>query len=181
MDVLAYTIDRKIVRNEVAKEINKGLRAEIKRLLLGSAPNWVVDRAVDFTTEWMPFVRVRGSKRGSSDHHGGERAYQINILEENLDDAADRVQEFLAVLEEDLRNSLAKRRSSIEGDTDGEKGEKEAEELDGRVREIMELVERVVCSLFYERYVSRYLRLFSLTQRRLQVVHATNHRRRLSR
>lgn len=150
MDVFVYTIDRKIVRNEVAKEVNKGLRAELKSVLLGSTPNWVVDRVLYFTTEWMPFVRVRGSKRDGLERVG----YVVNALEESSDDAADRVQEFLGLLEEDLRGAMVKRRTSSEGEADTEKGEKEAEGFQERIREILELVERVVTSLFYERYVA---------------------------
>lgn len=153
MDISVYTIDRKIVRNDVAKGINKGLRSEMKGLLLGSTPNWVVDRVLDFTSEWMPFVRMRGSKRDGSEKSG----YAINDLEESSDDAADRVQEFLGLLEEDLRGALAKRRTSSEGESDVGKGEKEAEEIQERIRQILELVERVVTSLFYERFVALLL------------------------
>jgi hypothetical protein len=74
------------------------------------------------------------------------------------------VQEFLLLLEQDLRaagtpfvHQKKNRGSDKESDVDVEKGkerrEKEELQVEVRVREVMEVVERVICSLFYDRYV----------------------------
>ncbi|KAJ2915560.1 hypothetical protein MD484_g4848, partial [Candolleomyces efflorescens] len=127
VDVSVYTTDRKIVRNDVAKEINKGLRNEVKAAFAAErvhgsgkgfpVPGWVVDRVNDFTADWYPFVKVKTKGRSVKDatsppsssssvvseKSGSGRVYEVNTLEESSDDAADRVQEFLLLLEQDLR------------------------------------------------------------------------------
>ncbi|KAF5332134.1 hypothetical protein D9611_008124 [Ephemerocybe angulata] len=161
IDVTAFTIDRKIVRYDVAKEINKGLKHEIKGLLASSSgpkdafpmPGWVLDRVLDFTVDWFPFVRVKAKQ--DQERSG----YVVNTLEESSDDAADRVQEFLMLLDQDLRAAgtpfVHRHSRGSESDADVEKErdrrEQEGLQVETRVREVLELVERIICSLFYER------------------------------
>ena len=175
MDITVFTVDRKIVRHEVAKQINKALKGEIKGMLASCStantvfpvPSWVNDRVNDFTVDWFPFVRVKTKGRDAPNvlekPGSRDREYEVNRPEENSDEAADRVQEFLMLLEQDLRAAgtpFLHRRMSGDSNFDVEK-ERERREREGiqvemRVREVIETVERIVCSLFYERSVSSF-------------------------
>lgn len=80
--------------------------------------------------------------------------------------ASDSVQHFLGVMEDELfsylgaGNSPISRRREDPGVDEKAAGIKreDSEEKERKMREVMEKVERVVCSLFYEKYTFRHIR-----------------------
>ncbi|KAF8884076.1 hypothetical protein CPB84DRAFT_1850791 [Gymnopilus junonius] len=209
IEISAFTIDRRIVRKEIAKEVNKALKNELKALLAASIaqpsagttnavpvpiPGWVVERVLDLTKEWFPFVKkpstigspLRKSHSGSGNSSssgkegGDEKGWTVNLMEENPEDVAQKLQDFYFMLEQDMRaggtpfisrrkerekekerKDREKEDKHTEKEKEGSGGEEEAqdrekrvlERLEGesRIRDVMEAVERVVTSLFYDR------------------------------
>jgi hypothetical protein len=65
VEVSAFTIDRRIVRKEIGREMNKILKAELKLALNASSPSgsismphWIVERVQDMTSTWYPFLKA---------------------------------------------------------------------------------------------------------------------------
>lgn len=134
VDISVFTIQKKIIRRDVGRAMNRLLRAEVKASLTGDSigagpstpipqparvpiPGWVVERVHEFTSEWYPIVKgpipvgsfhptvnIDASGKGGQ----GEKGYIANMAEETPEEAVDRVQDFYAWLEEDLER--------IEGD-----------------------------------------------------------------
>jgi len=181
-EVPAFTIDRKIIHKGVSKEMNKALKAEMKAALLAApVPGWVADRTIEFTVDWFPFTIAATTaphldKKNSKDKG---KVYEVNPVEEGSEDAAERLQDFYFELEQDMRahtpfrpkHSIpvsregsmkhADREQVVEKEPESdaenvkEREMKEHEKLDSdaKIRDIMEAVERTVCSLFYDRSV----------------------------
>ena len=178
-EVPAFTIDRKIIHKDISKEMNNALKAEMKAALLAApVPGWVADRTIEFTVDWFPFSTAATTaphldKKNSKDRG---KVYEVNPVEEVSEDAAERLQDFYFELEQDMRAHTPFRpKHSIpvskegstkhadrvekepESDADHEKDRerREHEKLDSeaKIRDIMEAVERTVCSLFYDRSV----------------------------
>ncbi|KAG5642108.1 hypothetical protein DXG03_003607 [Asterophora parasitica] len=168
LDVSAFTIERKIVRKDIAKEMNKTLRREVKEAL-GEAglPGWAVDRVHEFTAEWYPFVKEKGVSssvlglREKAAKESGAGTYVVTWAEEAPDSAAARVQDFYLALEQDLRVSEGSFLGRLRKDHENEEGSRNGVDDDRRVREkvdsetkikeAMDVVERGICSLFYDR------------------------------
>ncbi|GLB43313.1 putative VPS9 domain containing protein [Lyophyllum shimeji] len=167
VDVSAFTIDRKIVRKDIAKEINKGLRREVRDTLASSEgmPSWVADRVHEFTADWYPFVKEQAasSRREKGVKEGGS-AYVIPWSEEAPESTTARVQDFYLGLEQEVRVSegsfLGRLRKEHEheqeegerlGEHENEKRVKEKIDSEAKIKHIMEVVERTICSLFYDR------------------------------
>jgi hypothetical protein len=113
-----------------------------------------------FARDMYPFVVGVGSggkKHGTDGQtlEGGKVLFVPNPMQETPVDASERFQEFYASLEQDLRVGG----HHHEGGKDGNdaKGVKEGGKVKGeselRIREILESVERTLCSSFYDRYV----------------------------
>jgi len=168
IEVSAFTIDRRIVRKEIGREMNKILKAELKAALNASAslgnipmPSWIVERVQDMTATWYPFVKAPSSsplkkKKTGSEKETNSIGYFVNPVAENPDDAAERLQDFYICLAQDMRvGGSSKRREKDESDGEEERGKREHEmmEIETRVRDVMEVVERTVASLFYDRFV----------------------------
>ncbi|KAI0306035.1 hypothetical protein B0F90DRAFT_1814842 [Multifurca ochricompacta] len=122
IEVAAYTIDRRIARKNTSKAINKALKSEVKETLSASgAPPWVIDQTAE------------------------ELATQFQSFYEDLEEA------LLAggspVTARPIRDGFleAEQEKSRERRSNG----KAVSERDAR--EILEAVERVSCSLFYDR------------------------------
>jgi hypothetical protein len=133
-------------------------------------PSWVAERIHDITADWYPFIKnptVSLQKRLANTHdksgkdHGN--GYLVNPFEESPEDAAERLQDFYLALEQDMRLGgtpfipRSKDRdpeSDVEDEKDREKRESDRMESETRIREVMEAVERMITSLFYDRYVS---------------------------
>ena len=172
IEVSAFTIDRRIVRKEIGREMNKILKAELKAALNASAslgnipmPSWIVERVQDMTATWYPFVKAPSNsplkKKHGSEKETSSIGYFVNPVAENPDDAAERLQDFYLCLAQDMRVG-GMPFSSKRREKDGEGGEDEQErdkrehemmEIETRVRDVMEVVERSITSLFYDRFV----------------------------
>lgn len=160
IEVAAYTIDRHIIRKDVSKAINKALKLEVKEALSSSGvPSWIIDLVHDFTIGLYPFVKSHDVKQGVTP----SSLYVIEPPQETAEELARQFQAFYAELEEGLLaggGSPVTARPAREAfhETEQEKARerrpngKAVSEQHARV--ILEAVERVVCSLFYERSIS---------------------------
>jgi len=170
IEISAFSLDHHIIRKDIGKDINKALKSELKAALAATSslgnvpvPNWVSERVHDVTGDWYPFIkspplkRKLGSEKGDKDAHG----YILNPIEENPDDAAERLQDFYLSLEQDMRaggtpfipRRMEKDTETIaEDEKDRAKREHDRMESETRIREVMEAVERTITSLFYDRY-----------------------------
>ena len=179
-EVPAFTIDRKIIHKDVSKEMNNALKAEMKAALLAApVPGWVADRTIEFTVDWFPFTAVATTaphldKKSSKDK---SKVYEVNPVEEVSEDAAERLQDFYFELEQDMRAHTPFRpkhsipvskegsikhvdrvvekepESDAEDEKDRQRREHEKLDSEAKIRDIMEAVERTVCSLFYDRHL----------------------------
>ena len=164
-EVSAFTLDRRIVRKDVGKEINKTIRAELKAALREStkhgsvaAPSWISERIHDLTVDWYPFIKNISTEKSTKDFAG--KGYVVNPIEASPEDLAELIQDFFASLEQDMRLAgepfTWKRKergsdSEAEGESEREKWEQDKLESEGKIREVMELVECIVAWLFYDR------------------------------
>jgi hypothetical protein len=200
IEVSAFTIDRRIVRKEIGREMNKILKAELKAALNASAslgnipiPSWIVERVQHMTATWYPFVKAPSSsplkKKTGSEKETSSIGYFVNPVAENPDDIAERLQDFYSCLAQDMMrigrtpfSSKRREKDESDGEDDQERGKREHEMMgiETRVRDVMEVVERTITSLFYDRFV-----LFcccpSFSFSVIQVIHAVHNRRSISR
>ncbi len=159
IEVAVYTIDRRIVHKSISKGINKALKLEVKEALSSSGvPSWVIDRVHDFTVGLYPFVRSRDVKQGTT----SSPLYVIGHPHETAEELARQFQAFYAELEEDLLaggSSPVTARLAREAfsETDQEKARERRPNgkamSEQHAREMLEAVESVICSLFYDRSV----------------------------
>jgi len=161
-------IQRKIVRRDVGKVMNKNVRREIKASLnpltlntsdgVMEVPEWVSQRVLELCEFWFPFIRAPktiSSKKFGAARHGSEKEREQWVVNpmENFEDTVDLIQDFYANLEDYLRLELLSTNEHNES-SGQEKTEKVAtmrEEI--MIRSIIELVEKTVCSIFYDRCV----------------------------
>ncbi|KAJ7481797.1 hypothetical protein FB451DRAFT_1237212 [Mycena latifolia] len=151
LDVAAFTLARRIIRKDAARAIDRALRGELHTYC--GAPPWVAERVDAFVAPWYPFTRVKrggGGEKGA----GSSSNYLVGdplagMLPEEI---GEMVQGFYAKLEEDLRAGGARRKAS-EASHDGE-DEKEKEEKETWVLEVLGCVERAICVLFFDRLFS---------------------------
>lgn len=74
IDVAAYAISRRIIRDDVGKQITKGIKAEINDALVGGdeegihAPGWVAERVIGFVGDMMPLVKSIKKQEQSQIH-----------------------------------------------------------------------------------------------------------------
>lgn len=155
--VSAYAIDRRISRGLIAKDATRAIKGEIKAALGGhGVPGWVKDRVSAFVNPLLPVPKASRRMSGSN-----RQAPSPDMTSPQA--ASDSVQHFLGVMEDELfsyfgaGNSPTSRRKedpSVDEKAAGAKRE-DSEEKERKMREVMEKVERVVCSLFYERWAFR--------------------------
>ena len=177
VEISAFTIDRRIFRKEIGREMNKILKAELKAALNATTsssldntpmPSWIVERVQDMTAAWYPFVKAPSSsplkKKLGTEKETNSIGYFVNPIEENPDEAAERLQDFYVCLEQDMRvgrilpvSSSKRREKDVESDGEDEKErdkrEREMMESETGVRDVLEVVERTITSLFYDRFV----------------------------
>jgi hypothetical protein len=159
VEVSAFTINKKIIRKDVAKDMNKLLRKEVKELLLVSAPSWVVERVHEFTADWYPFVKDKDKDKDKNSAAATTGGYRVAWIGETPEKTAERVQDFYLALEQDLRvlgfGNGGKGKHIDDYDPYGyENDEKRVQEKmvsESKIKDVMEVVERTVCSLFYDR------------------------------
>ena len=172
IEVSAFTIDRRIFRKEIGREMNKILKAELKAALnaggsLGNIPmpRWIFERVQDMTAPWYPFVKAPSSstlkKKTGAEKETSSIGYFVNPVAENPDDAAERLQDFYSCLAQDMRvggmptSSKRREKDELDGEDEQERDKREHEmmEIETRVRDVMEVVERTITTLFYDRFV----------------------------
>jgi hypothetical protein len=162
MEVAAYAIDQCIVHRHVSKAINKALKAEMKESLSSSGvPPWAIDRVHDFTVGLYPFVRGGNAKQEAA-ASSSEPQYVIDPPQETAEELATQFQAFYAELEEGLLggNNLVTARPVPEGFLEAELEKARDRRSNGKAmseqhaRDIIEAVERVISSLFYDKCVS---------------------------
>jgi hypothetical protein len=147
------------VRKDVSKAIYKALKLEVKEALSSSGvPSWVIDHVHDFTAGLYPFTRSRDVQQGTT----SSPLYVIEPPHETAEELAKQFQSFYAELEEDLlggASSPVTARPAREAFSEADQ-EKARERRPNRkavseqhARGILEAVERVICSLFYDRSV----------------------------
>jgi hypothetical protein len=168
IEVAAYTINRRIVRKDVSKAINKALKNEVKETLSSSGvPSWVIDRVHDFTAGLYPFVRSRNVKQGATP----SPVYVIDPPQETAEELAEQFQAFYAELEERLLGggvSPATALPTRENFLDSEQEKARERRPSGKAlseqhtHKILDAVERVISSLFYDRSVSAITCLISV-------------------
>jgi hypothetical protein len=160
IEVAAYTIDHCISRKDVSKAINKALKNEVKEALLTSGvPPWAIARVHDFTAGLYPFVKSSDAKHGTAP----SSSYIIDPPQETAEELATQFQTFYAELEEALLTggNQATARPTRDNVLEGEQDKVRERRSNGKVlseqhvHEILEAVERVICSLFYDRSTRR--------------------------
>ena len=162
IEVSAFALDRRILRRDIAREINKGLRSELKAAFKSgtrSLPRWVTERIHELTADWYPFLNARSNGRDSvnaSRKDATIQSFRVNSIEENLEDTSERLQDFFTLLEQDLRSAGgpagSSKRSDKESASDVEGVVEESNvETETKIRETLEVVERLITWLFYER------------------------------
>ncbi|KAF7964557.1 hypothetical protein HWV62_5696, partial [Athelia sp. TMB] len=164
IDVSAYAISRRIVRDDVAKQISRSIKGEISTGLADTnTPGWVADRVIQFANDLMPLVKngkgaeekakvlIKGTaaaKEAEKDKGAGKGKYVVNSLGETVEELSERFQEFYVRLEDELGSRGMGRISSDDekrdGETDRERREREEDEKDARIRQVMEVVEQGV-------------------------------------
>lgn len=152
IDVAAFTVDRRIVFKDVSKGLIKALRAEEKELL-ASVPTWVSERAQGFMAGLHPLLKAPRGSPQSQGSHLMNPAYVVNPLDDAAEDISRDFQDFYAALEDDLHTggSPVVKRGHENGEEEKEKKAKGRVDSEARIREILEVVERTVCSLLYDR------------------------------
>ncbi|QRV88906.1 nuclear receptor corepressor 2 [Ceratobasidium sp. AG-Ba] len=149
--VAAYAIDRRISRATIAKEATRAIKGEIKAVLSTSGiPSWVKDRVTSFVNPLLPVPKA--SRRLSG---GANQTLRPDMSSPQA--ASDSVQHFFGSMEEELfayfgAGGRRKEDPSVDEKTAADAKREDNEEKDRRMREVMEKVERVVCTLFYERF-----------------------------
>ncbi len=156
IEVAAYSIDRRIVRKDVSKAINKALKNEVKETLLASGvPSWAIDHVHDFTAGLYPFVKNGNTKNGTA----SSSPYIIDPPRETAEELATQFQTFYADLEEGLFSggNSGTARPTRDGSLEAEQEKARERRSNGKVMseehvcEVLEAVERVICTLFYDR------------------------------
>ena len=147
------------MRKDVGKAMNKALKLEVKEALSSSGvPSWVIDHVYDFTVGLYPFARSRDVKQGTT----SSPLYVIEPPHETAEELARQFQYFYAELEEDLLaggSSPVTARPAREAFSEADQEKARERRPNGKAvsephaREILEAVERVICSLFYDRSV----------------------------
>ena len=155
MEVPAFTIDHAIIRRNVSKAISKYIKAEIKDALAG-LPSWVVDRTQNFSSSFLPFPKppARPKEGTAGNQVGSDQSsiLEVSAYDDPAEEVSQRFQEFYESLEEELRvdGSPSTLRRKDDRHSDEEK-ERERRELDAKVQNTLEKVERALTCAFYDR------------------------------
>jgi hypothetical protein len=157
-EVPAFTIDRLISLKDVSLQINKVLKAELRETLaMSGAPPWVVDQVQEFSAGLYPFVKNLNTTTPRR-AKGATPTYVIDPPQETADELSKQFQDFYAELEHEIiaRESPAPSIADHgEGDSEKvpHKRHRPGTLAEEGVRDVLEAVERVMTSLFYDRLV----------------------------
>lgn len=167
IEVSAFIIQKKILRADIGRHVNRALKQEVKDFLLSSKagcstdvdvniPQWVTERVHEITSGWYPFVQEPTMLRRSAAVNREESPYTVAWVPWDGDEVPERVQEFYRLLEADLRVLGSLGRTELhQDDADTQSGnvEKGGEHVqdDTRVTLVMERIEECISVLFYDR------------------------------
>lgn len=106
LGVPAFTLNKRIVRRNIAKEVLRVVHHEIRAGLAPSgAPSWVAERVEEFAERegLLPFVKAKGSRNKLDDNTlGGYLIHPGLSMDGSLDDVGRRFQDFYSEIEEQL-------------------------------------------------------------------------------
>lgn len=155
IEVSAFTIDSALNRRNISKDLTKFVKNEIKEALTG-CPSWVLDRTQTFSTTFVPFPKApRRPKDGNGNQIiASDQSSLLSLVadEDPIEEVSQAFQLFYEKLEEDLKaegSSSSFRRK--DGRQSEDEKEKERHELDDKVRDTLEKVERALTTIFYDR------------------------------
>ncbi|GJE90337.1 vacuolar sorting protein 9 (VPS9) domain-containing protein [Phanerochaete sordida] len=106
LGVPAFTLNKRIVRRNVAKDVLRVVHHEVRAgLAPSSAPSWVAERIEEFAEResLLPFIKAKGSRNKLEDNTlGGYLILPGLSKDESVDDVGQRFQDFYAEIEEQL-------------------------------------------------------------------------------
>lgn len=116
----------------------------------------------------MTLVAGKGASKGKDEAAVTAGKYVINegSFGETMENLSERFQDFYSALEGDLRTSISslfppshekdgsdEKQDINVNETEKEKRERKSDESEDKLRGVMEVVERVICELLYDRYI----------------------------
>jgi hypothetical protein len=146
IDISAIVIDRKILMNTVSRQIYKEMMREVQDALKeAGVPFWVVERVSSFMTPYLPVMK---SKR-----NGTYSLQDDTSCSKPAAELSDAFQNFYEDLEQEIRSSKRSPRkqedvTTSQNSVESEKGMGMNEE---KIHEIVESVEKVVCTVLSDR------------------------------
>ena len=151
MNISAFAIDHHLNGQSIAKEINQAIKSELETSLAG-VPSWVQEHVFEFAEALYPLVQAE--QKATQAPGNDSPPYVVNMLQEPPAAASERFQDFYAELEQFLRieESSPARDHPEQGE---EEHERQTAISEDTIREILELVEGALCSIFYDRSVAR--------------------------
>lgn len=169
VEISAFTIAHPIIRKDIIRGIGKCLKSQIQVSLSDPdieprLPNWVIDRTQEFCKSLLPpsnsITRKLGDVAKDSDRNSILSVMSL-FDEEDLSEVVQAFQNFYESLEDDLKRKIEddKRKERERGkeghkspnDEEKEMLDKEKTEREKRIQGILERVEQVLTSLFYDR------------------------------
>ncbi|KAG1865739.1 hypothetical protein C8R48DRAFT_184013 [Suillus tomentosus] len=144
--ISAFSISRAIYRHDVMRDVLAALKSELTSTLeTAGVPAMIIERVQSFASPLLPFVRGPAGKKklhdiGASPSKHGTWAVNLDAGKDRSEELAEKFQEFYLELEGEARTEIEK-----------EKGEAPEEEKESRVKELVEVVEGALSTLFYDR------------------------------
>ncbi|KAG1722836.1 uncharacterized protein EDB91DRAFT_1174108 [Suillus paluster] len=143
--ISAFSISRAVHRHDVMREVLAALKSELTSTLeTAGVPAMVIERVQSFASPLLPFVRGPAGKKklhdiGASPSKHGTWAVNLDAGKDCPEELSEKFQDFYVELEREVRVEMEK-----------EKGASEAEQ-ESRVKEVVEVVEGTLSTLFYDR------------------------------
>lgn len=144
--ISAFSISRAVYRHDVMRDVLAALKSELTMTLeTAGVPTMIIERVQSFASPLLPFVRGPAGKKklhdiGASPSRHGTWAVNLDAGKDRPEELAEKFQEFYLELEGEVRIEIEK-----------EKGEASEEEQESRVKELVEVVEATLSTLFYDR------------------------------
>ncbi|KAG1730214.1 hypothetical protein EDB19DRAFT_1741313 [Suillus lakei] len=144
--ISAFSISRAVHRHDVMRDVPAALKSELTSTLeTAGVPAMIIERVQSFASPLLPFIRGPAGKKelhdiGASPSKHGTWAVNVDAGKDRPEELAGRFQEFYLELEGEVQIEIEK-----------ENGEASEEEQESRVKEVVELVEGTLSTLFYDR------------------------------
>ncbi|KAG1841241.1 hypothetical protein DFJ58DRAFT_77051 [Suillus subalutaceus] len=144
--ISAFSISRAVYRYDVMRDVLAALKSELTSSLeMAGVPAMIIERVQSFASPLLPFVRGPAGKKklhdiGASPSKHGTWAVNLDAGKDRPEDLSKTFQEFYLELEGEVRIEIEK-----------EKGEASEDEQESRVKELVEVVEGTLSTLFYDR------------------------------